>query len=184
MNKKLKFSQQGVGMIEVLITLLVMTIGLLGIAGLMLYGVKTSHSNYFRTQAMMATQDLIGRMRANTQGVWDGHYELAKDKTISGESDKCAGKDKSCTPAELAAWDLVQWSGLVGMANGKKGVSTLGLPNASATVKGDASDKGRYTITITWKDIQAEEGGKSDEYKTVVDFCRNTVKDDKHNSCI
>ncbi|MDE1464090.1 type IV pilus modification protein PilV [Spartinivicinus poritis] len=184
MNKKLKFSQQGVGMIEVLITLLVMTIGLLGIAGLMLYGIKTSHSNYFRTQAMMATQDLIGRMRANTQGVWDGNYELKKTTTVSDKTDTCSGEDKSCTPAQLAKWDLAQWSGLVGMANGQRGISTIGLPNASATVAKDDKDKGRYTITVTWKDIQAKEGGEPDKYETIVDFCRNTVKDDKHNSCI
>lgn len=167
--------QQGIGMTEVLVTLLVMTIGLLGVAGLMLHSMKTSHSNYFKTQAMFATQDLIGRMRSNLVGVRDGNYNLT-NRVASGND--CIQNE--CTPTELAQWDLAEWAKLVGMDSSAAGSSTLGLPEASATVSQNTTDQERYIITINWVEKKGCEKNAegcteanetvNDNYRTIIDI--------------
>lgn len=57
--------QSGFTMLEVLIAVLVLSIGLLGLAGLMASSIRNTHSAYQRTQATWLAYDLIDRMRVN-----------------------------------------------------------------------------------------------------------------------
>ncbi|HEX8615713.1 MAG TPA: type IV pilus modification protein PilV [Telluria sp.] len=57
--------QQGFSMLEVLITMLVLSVGLLGIAGIIMTNLKNNHSAYSRGQATILANDIIDRMRAN-----------------------------------------------------------------------------------------------------------------------
>jgi type IV pilus modification protein PilV len=66
-----KIEQQGFTLIEVLVTVIIMAIGLLGVAGLQLAGMRSNHSAFLRTQATIAAYDLIDRMRADPQA-FDG----------------------------------------------------------------------------------------------------------------
>ncbi len=59
-------------MLEVLIALLVFSLGLLGMAGLLIVSVKTNHSAYLRTQASFLAQSMADRMRANMPARLDG----------------------------------------------------------------------------------------------------------------
>ena len=55
--------QGGFTLVEVLVTVIVVAIGLLGLAGVQLAGMRSNHSAYLRTQATIAAYDLIDRMR-------------------------------------------------------------------------------------------------------------------------
>ncbi|MFZ3288159.1 MAG: type IV pilus modification protein PilV, partial [Telluria sp.] len=57
--------QQGFSLIEVLITMLIVSIGLLGIAGIIVTNLKHNQSSYARTQASLLVSDIVDRMRAN-----------------------------------------------------------------------------------------------------------------------
>lgn len=57
--------QQGFSMLEVLIAMLVIGIGMLGIAGLIITNLKNNHSAYSRGQATILANDIVDRMRAN-----------------------------------------------------------------------------------------------------------------------
>ncbi|WP_051310883.1 type IV pilus modification protein PilV [Zooshikella ganghwensis] len=165
--------QSGISMIEVLITMLIMGIGLLGIAGLMLFSIKTSNSNYFSTQAMFLTQDLIGRMRANPEGVWKGHYTLEeniKDKKIVN----CNEARIDCDEEQRAKADLYEWAKKVGMVDGEN--ATAPMPPIEAEIKQRKDNKGIYKIEISWKENKRCYKNDCEEevkYSTTVNFCRN-----------
>lgn len=66
---------RGMTLIEVLIALLVLGVGLLGIAALQGVGLKTGHSAYARSQATMLAYDLADRMRARRSDTLSGSYD-------------------------------------------------------------------------------------------------------------
>ena len=57
-------SQAGSSLLEVLVAVVVLSIGLLGLAGLQMTSIKSSHSAYMRSQATLLAYDLADRARA------------------------------------------------------------------------------------------------------------------------
>jgi type IV pilus assembly protein PilV len=72
-----KTSQRGFSLLEVLVALTIFSIGLIGLAGLLIVSVKTNHSAYLRSQASFLAQGMADRMRANSSAVWDGVYNTS-----------------------------------------------------------------------------------------------------------
>lgn len=68
---------RGVSLIEVLVTVVVLSIGLLGLAGLQASGTKFNHSAYMRSQAVNLSNDMADRMRANRTEALAGNYNIA-----------------------------------------------------------------------------------------------------------
>jgi type IV pilus assembly protein PilV len=52
-------------LIEVLVTLVIMSVGLLGVAALQLTTVRNNYDAFVRSQAAMLASDMLDRMRAN-----------------------------------------------------------------------------------------------------------------------
>lgn len=80
--------QAGFTMIEVLITVLVLSIGLLGLAALQATGLKESQMAYMRSQAVLLAYDMADRIRANP--IQSGQYDvdLTPDAGSVAESDR------------------------------------------------------------------------------------------------
>jgi type IV pilus assembly protein PilV len=95
-------SQRGVSLIEVLIAVLIFSVGALGAAGLLLTAARSSHSAYLRTQVTFLAQGMADRMQANPMAVWMGDYNGAYPS-----SQDCAA---GCTPRQLAMHDQGIWS--------------------------------------------------------------------------
>jgi type IV pilus assembly protein PilV len=127
---------RGFTMVEVLVALVVLGVGLLGIASLYVVTLRTSGGAIYRMQAVNLASDLGDRIRANrTAG-----SAYAGAPAESG--DTCIGADKNCSPAEMAAHDLHVWleqiaNTLPGDPTGTVAVDTSSLPWT-------------YVITITW----------------------------------
>ncbi|WP_328188541.1 type IV pilus modification protein PilV [Marinobacter sp. OP 3.4] len=130
--------QGGVSLIEVLVAVLVLAVGLLGVAGLQSASLKKSTDVYFSQQAMTYSQDLINRIMANRDAASTGDY--ADDPPTSEPGKNCSSS--TCTSAEMADWDLWQWNQDLTTGFGAP-------PSASATVNW-ANATGEYTIAITW----------------------------------
>ena len=79
--------QRGFTLIEVMIALLIFSLGLMGMAGLMVLSVKTNQSSYLRTQASFLAQSMADRMRANMGQI--NAYNGTYDATTTG-TDPCA----------------------------------------------------------------------------------------------
>ena len=82
-----KRRQCGSTLLEVLISIIILALGLLGYAGLQMASLKGSNTAYYRSLATMATYDLIDRMRVD------------KTKVIAGEFDMAYGADPAAAQA-------------------------------------------------------------------------------------
>lgn len=128
----------GFSLVELMVALLVLAIGLLGLAGLQAKGLSNTHNAYLRTQAVLLAEDMADRMRANTgTGGLEGYL------VTSPASTSCSSP---CTAAQVAGNDLVAWHAALVAA----------LPGGSATISQSSSV---YTITISW--IERESNSSS-----------------------
>ncbi|MCK7498709.1 MAG: type IV pilus modification protein PilV [Comamonadaceae bacterium] len=166
-------------MLEVLVALIVLSVGLLSLAGMQVIGLRTNHSAYMRTQATIQSYDIVDRMRANIIGV-RGRYDKpnvddskgiahANCKTTSG----CSG-DKSQKAQQMAEHDLFEWNQAIAdvLPNGV-GVVCIdstpedGTPSTAANAPacdgiGNANpEMAMYTIKIWWTDDQSGNLGYS-----------------------
>ena len=139
----------GFSLLEVLISMVVLSIGLLGIAGLTATSKRTSYEALQRTTAVMLTRDIIERMRTNPDQI--AAYNGTVDTTTITHNDCSAA---TCTPAQLAAYDLFEWQQAILGANelSDTGVNTGGLvsPVGCITVAA-ACTSCLVTVAIAWR---------------------------------
>jgi|AntRauTorcE11898_2_1112593.scaffolds.fasta_scaffold44682_2 type IV pilus assembly protein PilV len=110
MNDPINYrNQQGVGLIEVLVAVLVLGVGLLGLAGLQTQSLRFNNEAYFRTQATLLSMDMADRLRSNFEFARtnSGIYTFTKTETVPSGGTDCYSS--ACTPAEIAAYDFKQW---------------------------------------------------------------------------
>jgi type IV pilus assembly protein PilV len=101
----------GATLIEVMVALVILSIGLLGLASLQLSGISSNSSSEKRTQAAVVANDLIERMRANPAGVTAGNYAGVNYAAIDCSTppatvcDNLSPGSSGCTPAQMANYD-------------------------------------------------------------------------------
>ena len=122
----------GFSLVEVLVALMILSIGLLGLAGLQVSGLQGSNSAYMRSAAMISVNDMIERMRANRAGAAD--YERGLGDAVPGPAN---------TVAEL---DIVDWIGAL-QQDAKRG----GLPGGDGSIAVDVPNS-LVTVSVTWND--------------------------------
>lgn len=161
-------SGRGFSLLEVLIALLVFSVGLLGIGGLQLLSKQTNFEAIQRTTASMLVYDIIERMRANPRALGD-YTSYTGSITVGGgiligPATDC--ETSECTAAELAAYDLRQWEQAIDgatetSADGDNAGGVL-LPTGCITGPADGS-AGTYTISLAWQGKAAlSDAAKSD----------------------
>lgn len=104
-----EYSPNGYGLIEVLVAVLVLAIGLLGLAGLQTQSLRFNNEAYFRTQATILAMDMADRLRANLPTARNnpGSYTFAKTEGIPASVKDCSSAE--CSLAELAQFDFKAW---------------------------------------------------------------------------
>jgi type IV pilus assembly protein PilV len=129
----------GFSLIEVLIALIIMSVGMLGIAGLYVHGMQAGRTSMFRHHAVTLAGDVADRIRANpTAGV---AYIDAGTAPAPGVN--CIGGGIDCTPAEMADSDMFFWD--------QQADATL--PNGDVTVAyNNAAVPSVYTVTVSWEE--------------------------------
>ena len=124
-------AQQGFTLIEVLVSVFVLAVGLLGLAALQASAIRYNDSAQLRSMAVFQAQNMIDRMRANPEGISAGSYN-----SLSGTPSQ-APNCTTCSPADAAQRDLYQWN----TANGQL------LPAGQGTVVGNGTV---FTVTVRW----------------------------------
>ena len=128
----------GFTMLEVLVTLFVIAVALLGTAGLQSFASRVNQGGQLRTQAVILGLDLLERIEANNEAAKVGAYvadPLPDDAPVD-----CFAM--SCTPTDLALYDLVQFKTKLEAA----------LPNGDATVTRTGAGPWTYTVQINWEE--------------------------------
>ena len=128
-------SERGFTLVEVLIALVVFSVGLLGIAGLQITSLKANHGSATRTQAVYLAYDVIDRMRANPTAAIAGAYKIALDVTPTGGT--------------VAGDDLVAWRNNIANA------LPVGSVSPSGSVEFDPATN-LFTVKIVWDDSHAD----------------------------
>ncbi|GAB4361717.1 MAG: type IV pilus modification protein PilV [Gammaproteobacteria bacterium] len=123
-------------LIEVLVALLVISVGLLGIAGLQLTSMQANTTAYHHSQAIWYAYDMADRMRVNATGVTTGAYDAV---SVDG-SEAVVDCSVGCTPATLATYDAYEFG---------RQVATLPAGEGRVAANGD----GTYTVTVMWDEL-------------------------------
>jgi type IV pilus assembly protein PilV len=131
---------RGFSMLEVLVTLLIVTIWLLSTAGLQASSAKLTKVAQHRTAAVLLASEMAERMEANKPAAAAGSYAYACDPCAGvATSSACVGS--ACTTDALATFDLAEWGARVGAV----------LPASSATIVWNMDIvPPAYTITLNW----------------------------------
>lgn len=119
MRKSVKQSR-GFSLLEVLVAIVVLSIGLLGMAALQSYSIKNNQSAAFRSQAMNLAYGIIDNMRANRTGVLHAeYYTTYSETTPSGTT--------------VAKQDLINWKTAISSAL-PQGQGQIDFPGTTVTV--------------------------------------------------
>lgn len=148
------------GLIDVLIGLLLLTIGLLATAGLHARMSLHARTAQHRASASQLAHDLVERMRANPAGVGAGDYDAAYAASAafidaapsSGVASDCAVADQ-CSAVEIAARDLAQWHAAAARL----------LPAAGLGVQRNATVPASFDIHVIWTSGDLPSAASPDE---------------------
>jgi type IV pilus assembly protein PilV len=137
----------GFTVIEILVTMMVVAIGVLGAAGLQAFATKISHHGSLRSQAVILGVDLMERIEANNPAAMAGSYAPATWPTAITKD--CISE--YCQPSELATFDLVQFTQRL----------QAQLPSASISVAVSGADPVLYTVQINWRERISKSSGQA-----------------------
>ena len=144
--------QQGFTLFEVLVAVVVFSIGLIGLANLQGYSMSSSYNAHLRTQATALASSIVDRMRANReQAVTGNAYTTDFEANPPSTSIDCSS---GCTPAQMAQFDLLEWKCNLGRYAQEDFcedlVSQATLPNGDGEIKAIAN--GQIEVTVRWSD--------------------------------
>lgn len=145
-------AQQGFTLIEVLISVVVLSIGLLGLAGLQAASLQSNNNSISRSQAAILAYDMADRVRANLQGRNAGNYHLPAAAAIAA----CATAP-GCTASQLAQNDAAEWNAAITQVlAGGQGVVCLDSTNnpvGTNTINHQCDGVGPlFAIKLWWDD--------------------------------
>ena len=143
---KIKASR-GFTLLEVMIALVIFSIGLLGLAGLQARGLNSNTSAQFRTLAAIEAYGMADRMRANPLGVKAGNYDNL-DNTTPPAGPNCL--IATCSEAQIAQSDYYEWI---------NNLQNL-LPSGHGSVIRIAGTD-QFILTIFWDDERTGATGKA-----------------------
>ncbi len=146
---------RGTGLIEVMVTVVVMSIGLLGIAALQVQSKRSNFEAVQRTTATMLAHAVIERMRANESALSTYLSQGAQvgGETISSEPSPDCTAGSSCTPSQLAQHDVWEWEQAIdGASETAGGSKSGGLVSPTACLTGPSGGgSGTYSVAIAWR---------------------------------
>lgn len=132
--------QGGASLIEILISLLMISLGIMGLVTTQMNTMTNNREAYFRTQATVLAYDIIDRLRANREEAIAGSYvvELGDNSGTSCET--------NCSPVQIAQADIFDWK------------SSLAdkLPGGDGAVSEIINVDNSYTVNVQWQQNDGE----------------------------
>ena len=135
---------RGMSLIEVMVAVLILSIGLLGLAAMQATALRNNQSALERSQGIVNTYSILDAMRANVESARAGEYVMSETCTVPTSDGTLVQQDK-------ATW--------ISMIQANLGDSACG------TV---ACDGGLCTVTVRWDDSRGKDGDDQQEFTTEV----------------
>lgn len=163
MNVRMGNREGGFSMLEVLVTMFVMAVALLGTAGLQVHALKVTQGSQFRGQAVLLGMDLLERVEANNAGAIAGAYAA----TLPASQSAADCTVTICTPAQMAAYDLSQLE----IAMRRE------LPESTASITFAGTGPYTYTVQIAWRERATRRSSAQDKTEAFSYTVNRTVYD-------
>ena len=140
--RRLRRSQAGVGLLEVLIAVLVLSFGLLGLAGLQMSSLRNNQSAMERSMAVVESYTIVDAMRVDRTNAINGAFNLGLESDPAGTT--------------FAANELTKWRNRLGLLLG---------PDATGSVACNGAD---CTVIVQWNDQRGTAGDALQQIATQV----------------
>ncbi len=133
-----KNNAKGFSLVEVLVALIIMSVGMLGIAGLYVQSMQAGRTSMLRHHAITLASDIADRIRANpTAG--------AAYAAAAGQDNNCVAQGADCDVAQMAAHDIFLWQ-----AQALEFLPPMGDGSQQVVVLFNAGTPPTYQITVRW----------------------------------
>lgn|ERR1700722_980123 len=153
---KITAAQSGFSLIEVLVALIVLSIGMLGMGKMLMVAMKSNGTAYSNTQAMSLASAMLERIRANRTVALAGSASPYSLPALTGTSTFGAGPNcltAACSSANLATSDVAGWLALLASSNG--------LPSGMGSITfGSLNNETSVSIVVQWDDSVAQKALK------------------------
>lgn len=167
----MNIKQNGFSLVEVLVSMVILVIGLIGVFNLHIVAKRGSFESFQQTQASYFAIDIINRMKLNRSQL--AGYAGTYAGNLSEPSQSCdvaliVGGGSGgivCTNIETRSWDLYNWEQLMNGAGETKNTRSIGgLDTPTACIR--VSGAGDVLVAITWRGIREVSDGaaKSDDF--------------------
>ena len=159
--------QAGFTLLEVLVSMLIIAVGLLGMAGLQIQSLKQGQSAYYRSVATQLAYDLSDRMRGNMAGVLANEYNRTGLGSDYGTVEAACNTTTGCNAAALARNDAYEWQQMVRtLLPGGEGIVCIdstpddgaspAAHDCNGTWPATANVRPTHAIKIWWTDDRSE----------------------------
>ncbi len=151
MNMLKRKYQQGFSLLEVLVALVILAIGMLGIARMLLLTHKANSSSYIRQQASQSAYDILDRIYANRQAAINGNYTVS-NLVLAGAPTPPGAPTTNCDTTvcssnQMASYDTWYWLA----------TDVAQLPNGCGSIAvAVAGVNTTVTVTVQWDDSPAQ----------------------------
>ena len=137
--------QHGFTLVEVMVAMVIFSVGLLGLAGLQSLGMTNNQTAYYRTVAMQMASNMSDRMRTNISAVNAGTYNAVAAVAVPAPlvTDCIAA---TCTPAALGAFDIFEWQTTIAaeLPQGRGSVTRVPL----------AGGGNQFVVCVMWNELK------------------------------
>jgi type IV pilus assembly protein PilV len=158
-------TQNGFTLLEVLVALVILSIGLIGLAGLQSASLKQNYNAYLRSQATALAYDMADRVRTNGLGAANGSYHNPTATSHSG----CTSTT-GCSAANLAENDMWEWTAdlaaLLPLGSGT--VCRDSTPEVPPTVLACDGAGPTHVVRVRWDDDRDGVARDDDPAETIV----------------
>ena len=157
--------QRGFSLVEVLVSVVIMSVGTLGVAGLQVLSLQQNRSSLFRSEALMLGGDILDRMRANPVE----SYAPFDFTDVPPAATNC--EDDSCTPSQMKDFDIAWWRCSINRLDANNdpfdicnslGVTGSQLPGGQGEIAdvGDETncnvEDGETCVIVRWVEVPSE----------------------------
>lgn len=152
-------AQSGFTLIEVMVSVLILLVGLLGVVGMQMLSLQANQGAYFRSQAVYIGAEILDAMRANPTGAanYVGIFPVDGGGANTVPADPGCQGNLGCTPAQAAQQDLHFWARHFADVDNEAGATYRpSIPNGRAVITANGNE---YTVQINWTERDLDAGG-------------------------
>jgi type IV pilus assembly protein PilV len=158
MKRAVVARQAGFTLIEVLVSMLVVTFGLLGMAGIMARTTVVEIEVIQRAQAALLLRDMTERIQLNRRDALQGLYNQSVSTITTANGGSAPGSSSAINDCSLAttrvARDACEWRNLMaGVNETQGGKASSALNGARGCVTLTPGTTNSYTVTVVWRGL-------------------------------